>query len=125
MLDKDKVLIVDDEPSVRFGVSRFFATQGLSGDTAASLEEARQLIHQHNYGVVLMDYRLGDTDGLEALQELTSMTGARFILLTGYRDDEVDERSRALGVDVVLEKPVPMDSLQNLVETMLAQRTTI
>jgi len=55
---RPRLLVVDDEESICFSMSEYFALQGYRVDTARELEEAEKLIEATEYKVVIQDLRL-------------------------------------------------------------------
>lgn len=66
--EKDRILVVDDEPSMRKTVAAILRAEGYSVDVAASGEEAVELCSRSGYAVVLMDVRMPGIDGVEAFR---------------------------------------------------------
>lgn len=79
------VLIVDDEQNVREGLCAYLEDEGFSVVTAASAEEAFQLVDEGaDVGAVIMDLRLPRLDGTEAIRTLhAKRPDLRFLIHTG------------------------------------------
>jgi len=65
-----KILVVDDEPAEREGLARLVGQWGYEVETAASGEEALNLVETQHPAVVLTDLVLPEMDGLTLLQRL-------------------------------------------------------
>jgi CheY-like chemotaxis protein len=106
---RKRVLIVDDEPTLRWALSRYFTLQGYDVVSAENLQEALDAAALAPFHVVLTDLlfaRGQREDGLEVVARLRHlMPGARFILLTGYSNEPLRERVREARVDLFLVKP--------------------
>jgi two-component system nitrogen regulation response regulator GlnG len=81
-----KVLIVDDEPSVRFVLARTCDRISVSRLEAESAETARELLRRHGtgrdgIGLVLLDVRLPGDDGLKLLGEITGRPDSPFVVM--------------------------------------------
>jgi two-component system nitrogen regulation response regulator GlnG len=81
-----KVLIVDDEPSVRFVLARTCDRIGVSRIEADSAEAARELLRRHGtgrdgIGLVLLDVRLPGDDGLKLLGEISGRPDSPFVVV--------------------------------------------
>jgi len=81
-----KVLIVDDEPSVRFVLARTCDRIGVPRLEAESAEAAREQLRRHGtgrdgVGLVLLDVRLPGDDGLKLLGELTGRPDSPFVVM--------------------------------------------
>jgi CheY-like chemotaxis protein len=118
------MLVVDDERVIRFALKSYFAAHGLAVDCAAERDEALELISRTNYDVVIADLRLSGTtseEGLDVIRAARAQSSeTRVILLTAYRTSAVDERAKAMGVDMLLHKPKPLAQLAQAVFALLA-----
>lgn len=96
--DEDEYLIIGDILSkIRNG--------GLNLDWAAGHKTARDMIQKRKYDICLMDYRLGDVNGIELMREFFS-NGLEMpvIILTGQGDHDVDIQAMDEGAVDYLEK---------------------
>ncbi|HYO56153.1 sigma-54 dependent transcriptional regulator [Archangium sp.] len=119
-----KVLVVDDEPAVRFGIRHFLEAHGLEVLEAESCREARELFRQARPDVVLLDYRLPDCTGLELLPELKAVDPSiPLLVLTAHVSIDTAVQAIKLGAEQFLPKPVELPALLVMVERLLeAQR---
>lgn len=112
---RKRMLIVDDEPTLRWALSRYFTLQGYDVVSAENLREALEAVSAAPVHVVLTDLLFGRgqrEDGLTLVARLRHlMPRARFILLTGYSNEGVRERARDAQVDLFLVKPQPLAAL--------------
>jgi two-component system nitrogen regulation response regulator GlnG len=87
-----KVLIVDDEPSVRFVLARTCERAGVPHVEAGSAEEAREELARHGtgrhggIGLVLLDVRLPGDDGFTLLGELSGRADSPFVVVMTAED---------------------------------------
>ena len=102
-----RVLIVDDHTVVRFGLAAIIGLQPdmtVAGE-AASAEEACALCDERPVDVVLMDLRLPDRSGVDAIRTIHARRpGIRFIVLTTYAGDEDIHRALDAGAHAYLLK---------------------
>jgi len=68
------ILIVDDEPGLRSGLSKLLALQGYTPLEAATAAEARTVLAVSEVHLLLLDLRLGQDDGLALLKQLKTET---------------------------------------------------
>ena len=68
-MDQGKILITEDEESLRFVLQKALEADGYFVQTAANGATARRLLAEHHFDVSLMDIKLPDIDGLELLKE--------------------------------------------------------
>ena len=69
MSDKHKILIVDDEISMREFLEVLLVKEGYAVTSAKNGKQALKMIQKKNYDLILSDIRLGDITGLEVLKE--------------------------------------------------------
>jgi DNA-binding response OmpR family regulator len=82
-LPEKDVLVVDDEAAVREVLAGILQDAGYVVDMAATLAEAKKLICEHRYGVVLADWRLPDGDG-SLVANLATAAGSHAFVMSGY-----------------------------------------
>ena len=120
------LLVVEDEPSIRFAMREYFGAKGWQVTTAASSGEAREVLAAKEVDVAILDLRLGidDRDGGLVLAEwiFTSYPKARTILLTGYGSEATRDRAREAGVAEVLDKPMRLRELCALASRLVEDR---
>ena len=71
----DKVLIVDDDPSICKLLEKVMHSNDLETDTAGSGTKALERLKHHTYDVILMDIMLGDMEGFEVIQPRPTSLG--------------------------------------------------
>lgn len=118
-----KILLVEDDVSVRRPVRRFLERSGFDvceADTAAS---APTVFRRERPDLVLLDYNLPDGDALEVLPRLKSMApDIPVIILTGYGTIERAVQSVKGGADDFLTKPIELAELARILERALRHR---
>lgn len=114
-----RILIVDDEPSIRVGMKSYFRSHGYAVDCAAEREEAKALLAKVPYSCVIADLCLSDgrgTDGLEVVASARILQPQiPIVILTAYGSPAVEAEARRLGADAFLSKPQPLDQLASIV----------
>jgi DNA-binding NtrC family response regulator len=111
---KMKILVVDDEPSIRavmaFMLGRMHATR-----TAGRLEEAKDAVSRERFDLVISDLSLRGrhgTEGLELLSHTKKTNGdTEVIIMTGFGSDRAREDAYEKGAFWYVEKPIPVDEL--------------
>jgi DNA-binding NarL/FixJ family response regulator len=126
--DPVAVLIVDDDPVVRFGLSMML--RGADGLTvvaeAGDGAEGVALAERHRPDVVLMDIRMPGTDGLTATETLRRRPGApQVLVLTTFDADAHVLRALRAGAAGFLLKDTPPDELVLAVRHAAAGRPVL
>jgi DNA-binding NarL/FixJ family response regulator len=109
-----KVLSVDDHPLLREGIAAIVSSQPdmLLVASASSATEGIQMFREHQPDVTLMDLRLPDTSGIDALIAIRlEFPGARVIMLTTFNGDVDIQRSLRAGAYGYLLKSTPRKEL--------------
>lgn len=107
-----KVLIVDDEKSMRLTLSMLLKRRGYAVDEAATVREAVRRIEREVYDLVVTDLRLSDGDGLELLRETKRISPeTEVIILTAFGSIESAVEAIRLGAFDYLTKPIEPDDL--------------
>jgi len=113
------VLIVDDEPLIRWSLKAHLERAGFVVVDAETGEEALARFGEA-IGLALVDLRLPDTDGLRLLCELKRRKpDVRIILMTAYGTPEVTREALDSGAYGVLAKPFDLGTLTATVEAAL------
>ena len=111
------VLVVDDEPLIRWSVAETLGALGFDVEEAPDALSALRIVTNAAlpFGVVILDLRLPDMSDLSLLGTLRQLLpGAHLILMTAFGTPELVASARALGADV-LAKPFELDELNRLV----------
>ncbi len=116
------VLIVDDDLSVRNTMQEYITNAGFSSLTAATAEEALELVEKKDFAVVITDIRLPGLGGLELTKVIKKKNGADVIVVTGYSDDYSYEEAINTGASDFVIKPVRLEELLLRLKRVLKER---
>jgi DNA-binding NtrC family response regulator len=120
MSESSRILVIDDEESIRRTVSMTLRHAGYVVDTAENGKQAIEKAQENFYNLALIDIRLPDMDGTELLTALTETTPKMAkIILTGYPNLENAVKAINKGVDAYLIKPVNSDAILELIKEHL------
>jgi two-component system, NtrC family, nitrogen regulation response regulator NtrX len=115
-----KVLIVDDEVSIRRSLKGVLEDEGYSATGAESGEACLETLKKHSFDVVLLDIWLPGIDGLDTLQKIREMeTAPEVIMISGHGTIETAVRATKLGAYDFLEKPLSIDKTLILVKNAI------
>lgn len=122
-----RILIVDDEPSLRRTLQRALTTYKYEVVAVADPNSAYQLLSESTFDLVLLDLRLpqmaGDTFFLAIVRRWPRLLG-RVILMSGDPWSAMDDGPPELAGCPVLPKPFSLEALVRLVGIMLAAAET-
>lgn len=114
--NNQRVMFVDDEEGVRLSWNRFLTERGFNVTTVEDGAKAISRLRQEPVDVVVADLRMPGVDGLQLLEWMhTSQPETRFILLTGYGNEEIERKARELGAYDYLNKPISPEALSAII----------
>jgi DNA-binding NtrC family response regulator len=119
-----KILIVDDEPGIRFGVRDFLESDGLEVEEADSVAAGERAVRETHPDAVILDHMLPDGTALDLLPRLRELDPSLpVVVLTGHASIDLAVRAVKEGADQFLAKPVELPALLVLLRRLLeAQR---
>ncbi|GAP98011.1 response regulator transcription factor [Leptolyngbya sp. NIES-2104] len=123
-----RVLVADDHPIVREGIVSLITDQPdmIVVAEAEDGQSAIELFSQHQPDVTLMDLRMPNVSGSEAIARIRrDAPSARIIILTTYDGDEDIYRGLQAGAMSYLLKDVPRQELIGTIRTVYAGRKQI
>ena len=105
-----KILIVDDEESMRITLSLLFKKQGHKIITASSGEEAVTIINKDIFDVIITDLKMEELGGIDVLRAVKAVhPGTEVIILTAYGTIKNAVEAMKLGAFDYLTKPLEPD----------------
>ena len=112
----EKILVVDDEQSMRVTLAAILRDEGYEVTTASTGEEALELCSKENFRVVLMDVRMPGIDGVEAFRKIRRhQEGVRVILMSAYGMDALRDAALDEGAIAFLAKPLDVEKTVDLI----------
>jgi two-component system, OmpR family, KDP operon response regulator KdpE len=118
-MSNSRVLVVDDEQSIRRAVGRALAARGYRVELATDGEEALAVAAAFQPDLVVLDLNLPALDGLEVCRQLRGWSSVPILVLS-VREDEPDKVAALdLGADDYLTKPFGIDELMARVRALL------
>lgn len=109
----EKILIVDDESSIRFALGEALNSWGYEAVTAGSVAEAREAVNQASVQAILLDIDLPDGSGLDLLDMLGSdHPDTIVIIITGNVNVPNVVKALRGGAHDFVEKPIRLEELR-------------
>ena len=115
MLDRTRILVVDDEEVVRLCLDRTLSSAYCEVETVPSGNDALELLEGRAFDVVLLDLRMPGLHGMEVLRAIKQKwPRSEVIILTGYAAVDSAKEAVALGAYDYLAKPVGPEEIINV-----------
>lgn len=122
-MSKRQVLVVDDEPGVRFGVREFLEAKGYEVQEAGNCREAEQTFCQSAPDLALLDHRLPDGNALDLLKKFKEIDpSVPLVVLTAFGSIELAVEAVKEGAEHFLTKPLDMQVLLVILERLMEDR---
>jgi len=116
-MKKTRVLIIEDEKLIRWSLKQRFTEEGFVVDEAETGSGGLAKLYDTTYDLVMLDYRLPDTNGVEVLRQLREHdSDVVAIMMTAYSTVESAVEAIRLGAFDYITKPFKMDALMLVVE---------
>ena len=116
-----KILVVDDDPSVRQALSAFFCDlKGHTVYTAQDADEAIYLVQKHHPQVALLDIIMPDVHGIRLLHQIKIIRpNTKIIMISGMDDESIANEAIEAGAVDYVTKPLDLKHLDTLVSFQL------
>jgi len=114
-----RILVVDDEQTVRDFLQRVLETAGYTVITASSGEEALGKMSQFDIGLVLLDIIMPGLDGFEVLDYMRQYVNIPVIMLSGIHEATTKVDTLTLGADDYITKPFSVEELLARIQVKL------
>jgi two-component system nitrogen regulation response regulator NtrX len=120
---KDRILVVDDERSIREVLAQVLGYEGYEVSAAASGGEALSMHRAHPFDLILLDVKMQGIDGLDTLAQLRLQDAdARVVMISGHASIANAVQAVKQGAFDFLEKPLDSDRLLVTVQRALEYR---
>ncbi|MHB8191070.1 MAG: response regulator transcription factor [Ferrimicrobium sp.] len=114
-----KILVVDDDPSLRRAIQIALSARGNSVDIATNGQDGVERVALTSPELVLLDLELPDIGGLEVLRRIRAWTNIAVIVLTAAGDEESTIAALDGGADDYVTKPFSMPELEARIRVAL------
>lgn len=125
MGEQYKVLMIEDEKDIIYSLAQVFENfkhiKFMGAETAL---QGIELAKAERPGVVLLDLHMPRMSGEEALKELKKiLPGSKFIVMTGWENEDARRRIERTGIDAYLTKPMDFEKLVTKIISLLMVNT--
>jgi DNA-binding NtrC family response regulator len=122
-MSRNKVLVVDDESGVRFGIRDFLEQHGYEIDEAESCQDAQHIFRTSRPDIVIADYMLPDGTALDLLPRLKEIdSGIPLLVLTAHGSIDLAVRAIKEGAEQFLTKPLELPTLLVILQRLLQKQ---
>ena len=117
---RNRVLLVEDDRGIRFGIRNFLVGRDFDVDEAETLKAGEELFRAGRPDVAILDYSLPDGNALDVLPRLKAADASiPIIILTGHGSIDLAVKAIKEGAEQFLTKPVQMQTLLVVIERLL------
>lgn len=114
------LLIVDDEPNVRYSLEKGLGSASLKVITAGTAREGIELARKEQPDAIILDVRLPDMTGLQAFQQIREFAPKTpTVIITAFASTETAINAMQFGAFEYLLKPVDLTQLRDVVRRAL------
>jgi len=106
-----KILIIDDERSIRRTLSEILEYENYQIESVASAVEGLEMIKANKYDLILSDIKMPQMDGLELLDHVSQLTDVPVVMISGHADVDTAIDAMKRGAHDLIEKPIDLNRL--------------
>lgn len=120
---KDKILIVDDEPSMREFLEIMLTREGYKVTTTSDGKDALNILNKQMYDVVISDIQMPAMGGLELLKSIKDISpDTEVIMITAYASTETAVEAMKEGAYDYITKPFKIDEIRLIIKKALEKK---
>lgn len=120
-MDNNRILVVDDDPSIRRFVKVNLEARDYTVLQAVDGEEAIRIAEKNKPDLVILDIVMPEMDGFEVCRRIRKWTSVPIIMLSAREGENDKEKCEACGANDYLTKPFVLKELLSLVKFLLSQ----
>lgn len=122
-MGREKLLIVDDEPNVRYVLERILTKEGYGISTASNGEEALKMLNSTIYDLVISDIQMPGMTGVELLKKTREISpDTVVILITAYASTETGSEAMRTGAYDFITKPFNNNEINVTIKNALEKK---
>ena len=107
-----KILIIDDERSIRNSLKEILVDEGYDVDLAENGAQGCEMADKEKYSVIFCDIKMPEMDGLEVLEKLHQMgVDAAIVMISGHGDINVAVECIKKGAFDFIPKPLDLNRI--------------
>lgn len=107
-----KILIIDDERSIRNSLKEILADEGYDVDVAENGAQGCEMVEKEKYSVIFCDIKMPEMDGMEVLDRLAQMgVDAAVVMISGHGDIDTAVECIKKGAFDFIQKPLDLNRI--------------
>ena len=107
-----KILIIDDERSIRNSLKEILADEGYDVDVAKNGAQGCSMVEKEKYGVIFCDIKMPEMDGMEVLDRFAAMgIDAAVVMISGHGDIDTAVECIKKGAFDFIQKPLDLNRI--------------
>ncbi len=119
-MEKKKILVVDDEPNSREGLTKILIKEGYEVVAAASGKDALKEAEKEDIDLIITDLKMPEISGTDILEKIReSKPDIGVIIVTAYGEVNSYLKAMTLGAFEYLNKPIKLDELRRVIHKAL------
>jgi len=119
------ILVIDDEELIIKSLKKLLEKNGFSVFVAKNGQDAIAMIDVENFNLIIADIRMPGMNGVETVQSIykslkqSNLKKIPVMFITGYADNDVELKARALGATSYIYKPFDISELVDRIKEAL------
>ena len=115
-----RIMLVDDDAALRLTLQAILIDEGWDVVSAKDGFQAIQLASESQFALILMDFKMPGMNGVEALLKIKGiLPNCVEVMMTGHAEEHQIEEALSNGVMTVLSKPVEIEKLLEIVDSVV------
>ena len=107
-----KILIIDDERSIRNSLKEILADEGYEVDVAENGLQGVEMVDKEKYNIIFCDIKMPEMDGIEVLDKLTKMgVDSAIVMISGHGDIDTAVECIKKGAFDFIRKPLDLNRI--------------
>ncbi|MEA3498347.1 MAG: response regulator transcription factor [Campylobacterota bacterium] len=125
MIDKTKILIVEDDETASYLMQDFLETNGFLVDVVYAVTDGISYLKNNCYDLLLLDLNLPDFSGFELLSSIKNSIAIPTIITSAYNDTDTKVKAFKYGANDYISKPIDFLELEARIWALLSRKENI
>jgi len=122
-MNRDKILIIDDDEKIQFAFHSLMEKEGFEGVKATNGSAALDLIKSNHFTAIFLDLALPDMDGLKILELIRNIDKIiPVIIISSMVTSQGTKEFQKLGIAEFLEKPLSLYKIREILHKIVSHQ---